>query len=683
MQKICVSILIFYCFNLTAQTSKLTIHVLSKTDSLSIPNAFVIITDFDTIALTNNYGLTSFNNISATNLNLVIYKQGFNTFYTTVYMPNPSNYTYLVFLEKDVFNNNFNNVNSIFFFNPNNNYHFVNKNLAYFNFADYFNLKNSFNVFNNNSSYYQLFYNRNIKNNFYLSINNIIIPQSIYSEFLPYLNLSDNFDLIVNYSPFYYSSGGAFFINNNYTKNSLNVNLKYFTQAANQLAINSFYNFIKPLKNIDSISFSTNFNISNPFRYNNYYETFNSNLILSTKLYAKNNFNNQLNFIFNSYYLKDFSPKPFLINDSYKNRSNFIAFSVINNLPINNSIKLQIINNYSVTDKTISFYKLLNNKLTLFNTKFLLEYLLQSSLRINLALENDFIKLNYYNLPNSLITKNLLKCFTNVVYLLNFGTLSTDLGFLYLKPNTYFNYNTKIKIKTSNNSSFTLGYGVVNNLLPPHETTLAKYDLNGNIIGTYYYPYPPIKINTTEAIFNYTDNNIYNLAISIYSDYIQNLYNTTIYPFNTSTKVYNNTYTLNTINVNLKLIPLKKLFLDIDYYNLSLLTEDNISTTLFIPQNGLVATLNYNILVNTNILLRFKSFGETLIEDNNYLDNIFYENSKYHTLPSAQFVDLIINQSIKSFDFTFGIYNIFNNNKLLYKNINPLNIYFGLGYTIK
>ncbi len=676
-----IYILFFYTSALLAQISQLNINVLSKADSTNIPNAFIKIIDLDTLLITNKNGLATINNVNANSLNLIIYKQGFITFYTTVSISPLATNTYLVFLEKDVFNKNFTNINSFTYFNQNNNFELVNKNLSLFNFADYFNLKNSFYV--NNYNYSLDFYNRNIKNNFYITINNIIIPQAIYSDFLPFLNLNDNYYLIFSNSPNNYASGGTFFINNINTNNNVNIKFKYFTQQANQLLLNTSYNFKHPIKNIDSISVSANYNLSNPYKYNNYYKTYNSNVLLSTKLYTKNNFYNELNIIYNSYYFKDTSPKLFLSTNDYKNSSNFMAFSLVNSLPITNRFNIQLINNYSIVNKTFNFYNSLNNKLTLFNTKLLLQYLLQNNFKINFTLENDFTKLNYYNLPNSLITKNALKTFANVEYLLNFGTLTADFGITSLKPNTYYNINAKIKIYTSINSNFILGYGVVHNLLSPYETTLAQYDINGIIIGTYFYPLPPIKIYTTEAVFNYTDNKIYNLTISLYSDYIKNLHNGIIHPFNTSIKVDQNKYSINTINFNLKLIPVNKVYITLDYYNISLLTDDNIPQSTNIPQNGLIAIINYNPHLNTNILLRLRNFWETLIGLDNHLDYNFFDRSKPYIISSTQFVDIILTQTIKNFDLTLGVYNIFDNNKITYKNITPLNIYFCASYTIK
>ncbi len=687
---------IFLQIEILGEIYKLKGKVISELDSNMVCNALIVIKGNNSYCQTDSAGEFYFDNIKTDEIEIVISKVGYYNYYAVLKLDKYQTNYFLFILRYDLLgiNNYFYSLNKegeTLTNSPNNLMVFDNlNNYTTFKYLDYFDLFSQLHVIKNNRGMPFIF-KRGIINNFRLQIDNAIIPRDYYSELLMFLPVDDNERLeignmqnAINYNN---SFGGFYSIINKIDNTGIKITGIVNTQENNNMGINITNIFRNINKNIDSIKSLAVLNYYPNYKYDNYTQYNNANIRYTGEIFFKNNFSNHLSIVFNR--LINLYNPPVAFNYRNKNNynSNLLVGSLLNKFKTGKKSSLVIFNNYSLTDKNngISDY----GEYKLSNLISQLYYQNNYSQFFNYAfgIENIYEKISFNNINNGYKSTNISKLWGYGEYKLPYGKISLDMGMeKYYEKNIYYSYSCKLKIFTSLNSNMLLGYSVKYSPISVKDAVGFDYNYYGQIIKANYNLLKPYKNNILEAVFSYSDNDLYYLKISFYNEIITNvLTNSGLTEQNNllSPNKYFAKFDVNTVDLFIKLLPIKKVKAGLYFYS-SKINGENIFT-IFRPENEITGFIEYSPLSSTAAELYIKHFGEIEVSDEIAIDkNISLSNNfKTYNLSSLTVIDFVLNQKIKDFNISLALKNILNKEMQLYRDSYPTSITLSLGYLIK
>jgi len=678
-----------------AQNFLLNGKVLSAKDSSNVTGAIIYLDGFNKTTSSDTLGKFTIDNINKSDIVITITKIGYNNFTSHIKLNEFSLNMFEFYLEEDKLNINnncftsgfknesiINTLDNILTF-PNNN-----NNYLYTKFSDFIDLIPQVSVIKNNSGKINVFKRGRI-NNFILIIDDLIIPKSYYPELLGFLPIGIDDRLEINNSPqpimHGNSNGGVILSSSLYNKNEVNVG-GYLTSDGYNIISGSVTNILKNLGHeIDTLKNRITFNYLPDYKMNNYYKYKNVNLLLTSKLYINNLLNNEINMLINKTNFNDYSPKlQNFLYDSYFNKSRLFTGSVKNEFLISKKTSIVLYNNYSFVKKEYEHTNIFNFGLSNISTKLFYN---NSSLNLNylIGVENNYEKVNYYNITNAFVSNNYSRIFGEVKYKLSYG-------YIYL-GSSIKNYDkvlftgiSKIKINTSKNSAMIIGYSSDYNTPELKDLLAINYNYYGNTISSEKINLKPEKVTTLEAVFTYTDYDIYYLKFGFYSDNINDVWvNKDIAEGNNYFIKKNNRgkVTVNSAELEAKVIPFKNVICNI-YLSNNRLQSDELLTGMFNPEKEISLSIEYKPFINTNIKATLRYYGNMNIStEAGYEINNIYTNAKILTLSSLTVLDLYITQKLQNFIFSLSIKNIFKEKETVFRNVDVTNVSLGLIYNIK
>ena len=690
--------LLYANLHLLGQNFTITGKVLSETDSLVVPNAVVKIIDENIIVLTDSLGKFTISDLQSAEIKLNIIKIGYYPYNATVKLVENQENKFTFYVRNDLLNLNdkvsSSNYKYEYLNNSINNYRITEvDNMFIFNTpAEYLDVKNNFNVIKNRN-YYAYLLKRGKINNFNLTVEDIIIPKDYYSETVMFLPMYGWNRIEINNSPNVsiagnIKSGGSLNLLNVKRGNNISVCGAIPIEGIKSLSISTLNKIDKVGEYVDSIKTRTFFYYSPSYKYDNYYKYTNRGMFLEGEFYLKQNMDNKINLMYNKTTYEDYSPTLYKnMNVFYITNSALFTVSMKNKLEIIKNCNIVLYNNYSLVNK--QFNKYTSNS---FSNKHLITRLFYSheklgSYRFNIGVENNFIKLNYYNIGEAFFSENILCAFAEGEYNLEYGKFYLG-GNINKSENNKLTLSpiAKLKIYVSDNSDMLIGYSSVYNQVDNKDNLIYNYYNSGNLKNITKNNLIGEKISTLEAVFTYSDKKYYRLKLSFYNDKIKNMLITKEYGRGNELEVKNLNMActeINTADVELKILPFKRAMLDINLTN-SKSTSDDIYSALFIPEKSINLLFTYRPFINTIAGINIKNYGNTTVSDEiDPIRNIeVIKNINTYKVNSLTTFDLMLSNRTNNYIVTLSIKNILNTKAAKYLLVNGFSILLGFEYSI-